>query len=202
LITLESVAKSFGSVEVLTNLSLNLESSMSHCIIGRSGCGKSTLLKMMALIAKPDKGKITINGTDVTLLNEQECEKFRNQTISYSFQEPLLIPYMTSLENITEVLGIDKDMAIRELSRLGLSKRLDHLPSKLSVGEKKRVDIARAILKGSSILIADEPLSNLDPASSLMVMELLRAHANNGGSVIYSAVEPTDGKFADNIVNL
>jgi putative ABC transport system ATP-binding protein len=93
-------------------------------------------------------------------------------------------------------------MAIRELSRLGLSKRLDHLPSKLSVGEKKRVDIARAILKGSSILIADEPLSNLDPASSLMVMELLRAHANNGGSVIYSAVEPTDGKFADNIVNL
>jgi putative ABC transport system ATP-binding protein len=122
--------------------------------------------------------------------------------ISYSFQEPLLIPYLTVLENITSILSVSSERAVETLSNLGMMNRLRHKPSTLSVGEKKKVDIARAVLKGSSILIADEPLSNLDPSSSLKVMNLLKEHSQNGGTTIYSSVNETDARFADYIMHM
>jgi len=202
MIRLEGVYKSYGSIRVLENFSFNLEAGKSLCIVGRSGCGKSTLLKVIALIAKPDQGNITIDGKNANEQNEAKLEKLRKEKIAYSFQEPLLIPYMTAIENLTEVTGTQKEKAVELLSQLGLSDRLNHKPSKLSAGEKKRVDIARALLKGSAVLVADEPLSNLDPTTGLKVMELLRVHAQNGGTVVYSSVEPSDAKFADSIINM
>lgn len=202
MIRLEGVYKSYGSIRVLENFSFNLEAGKSLCIVGRSGCGKSTLLKVIALIAKPDQGNITIDGKNANEQNEAKLEKLRKEKIAYSFQEPLLIPYMTAIENLTEVTGTQKEKAVELLSQLGLSDRLNHKPSKLSAGEKKRVDIARALLKGSAVLVADEPLSNLDPTTGLKVMEMLRVHAQNGGTVVYSSVEPSDAKFADSIINM
>ena len=202
MIRLESIHKSYGSIRVLENVSISIETGRVLCILGRSGCGKSTLLKVIALIAKPDQGNLTIDGKNVTGQNEAKIEELRKEKIAYSFQEPLLIPYMTAIENLTEVIGIQKEKAVELLSQLGLSDRLNHKPSKLSVGEKKRLDIARALLKDSAVLIADEPLSNLDPTTGLKVMELLRMHAHKGGTVVYSSVEPSDAKFADSIINM
>ncbi len=202
MISLEGIHKSYGSIKVLENFSFNLEAGKSICIMGRSGCGKSTLLKVIALIAKPDRGNIIIDGKNVDEQNEAELEELRKDKIAYSFQEPLLIPYMTALENLTEILGAEKEKAAEMLSQLGLSDRLSHKPSKLSAGEKKRVDIARALLKKSALLVADEPLSNLDPTTGVKVMELLRTYTQNGGTVVYSSVEPSDAKFADIIINM
>jgi len=202
MISLEGIYKSYGSIKVLENFSFNLKSGKSICIMGRNGCGKSTLLKVIALIAKPDQGNIIIDGKNVDEQNEAELEELRKEKIAYSFQEPLLIPYMTALENLTEILGAEKEKAVEMLSQLGLSDRLSHKPSKLSAGEKKRVDIARALLKKSALLVADEPLSNLDPTTGVKVMEQLRTYIQNGGTVVYSSVEPSDAKFADIIINM
>ena len=143
-----------------------------------------------------------IDGREISGLRESELDAVRREKIAYSFQEPLLIPYMTALENLTEILGAEKEKAVEVLSKLGLSDRLGHMPSKLSVGEKKRVDVARAVLKGSALLVVDEPLSNVDPSTGLKVMELLRDHARNGGMVVYSSVEPSDARFADFVTKM
>ena len=170
--------------------------------MGRSGCGKSTLLKIVALIAKSDSGNVIIDGIEVNGLKDSELQTLRREKISYSFQEPLLMPYLTAVENLTEVIGVSRETAVEVLSKLGLSHRLRHKPSKLSVGEKKRVDIARALLRGSPIMVADEPLSNLDPTNGVEVMNLLKAYARKGGTDIYSSVEPSDAKFADNTITM
>jgi len=202
MIKLEGVYKSYGAIRVLENFSYEFEEAKAICIVGKSGCGKSTLLKIIALIAAPDKGLVLLNGREINGFDEWELDLVRKEKIAYSFQEPLLIPYMTTLENLTEILGAEKEKAVEMLSKLGLSDRLSHMPSKLSVGEKKRVDVARAVLKGSVLLVVDEPLSNLDPSMGLKVMELLKAHARNGGTVVYSAVEPSDARFADCVINM
>lgn len=202
MIKLEGVYKSYGAIKVLENFSFEVEDGMSVCIVGRSGCGKSTLLKIIALIAAPDRGRVFLSGREINGLAESELDEIRKEKIAYSFQEPLLIPYMTALENLTEILGVEKEKAVEVLSKLGLSNRLSHMPSRLSVGEKKRVDLARAVLKGSALLVADEPLSNLDSSTGLKVMELLKAHTMNGGTVVYSSVEPSDARFADCVINM
>lgn len=202
MITLEGISKSYGSLQVLKNINMDIDSGRMICILGKSGCGKSTLLKLMALISRPTEGKILIDGKDTTLFNNEDLDKLRRMKISYSFQEPLLIPYLTTLENLTEVLGIPKNMAIEILTQLGLSERINYMPQKLSVGEKKRVDIARAFLKNSPLLIVDEPLSNLDPDNSLKVIDLFKIRIKKNGTVIYSSVEPSEVKFADYVINI
>ena len=197
MLKLENVSKSYGSIRVLENCNFSIETGKSVCIVGRSGCGKSTLLNVIALITKPDQGRILIDGKLVNIQNEAELEAFRREKVAYSFQEPLLISYMTATENLTEVIDVPKEKAVKLLSKLGLSNRLNHKPSKLSVGEKKRVDIARALLKNSSLLVADEPLSNLDSATGQMVIDLLHEYLQNGRTVVFSSVEPSDAKFAD-----
>jgi len=201
-IALENVYKSYGAIKVLEGVSLRIEAGKSLCILGKSGCGKSTVLKLLALMTRPDRGEMLIDGKNVVGMSEAEIEALRRRSIAYTFQEPLLVPYVTALENITLVLGTPKVRATDMLSYLGLSERLDQRPPSLSGGEKKRVDIARAILKGSSILVADEPLSNLDPDSGSKVIALLRKHASDGGVLVYSSVEPSQAKFADEVVEM
>ena len=202
MIALENVYKSYGAIKVLEGVSLRIEAGKSLCILGKSGCGKSTVLKLLALMTRPDRGEMLIDGKNVVGMSEAEIEALRRRSIAYTFQEPLLVPYVTALENITLVLGTPKVRATDMLSYLGLSERLDQRPPSLSGGEKKRVDIARAILKGSSILVADEPLSNLDPDSGSKVIALLRKHASDGGVLVYSSVEPSQAKFADEVVEM
>lgn len=202
MIKLEGVYKNYGAIKVLEGMDLQVEEGKPLCLLGRSGCGKSTLLKLIALITRPDKGSLIVDGKDVAGMTDAEMDEARRTKVSYTFQEPLLIPYITALENVTEVTGVPKDRAAEVLTRLGLGDRLNHRPPKLSGGEKKRVDVARAILRGTPILVADEPLSNLDPETGENVMGLLKAHAERGGVVVYSSVEPNETKFAAQIVNM
>jgi ABC-type lipoprotein export system ATPase subunit len=204
------VSKSYGAIKILENVNIRVEKGQTFCIIGPSGCGKSTLLKVMALITRADKGVVTINGTDIhnaSLTDNSQLDRIRSSVISYSFQESLLLPYLSALDNIVTVLSPIKkeessgnhleNEAKNMLSKLGLANRLQHYPSKLSVGEKKRVDLARALLKGSELLIADEPLSNLDPDIGNIVMDLLKERAQKGAAVVYSSVSPSDSRYAD-----
>jgi putative ABC transport system ATP-binding protein len=202
MIRLEGVYKNYGAIRVLEGMDLEVEEGKPLCLLGRSGCGKSTLLKLMALITRPDKGVLLVDGKDVAKMTDSEMDEARREKVSYTFQEPLLIPYITALENVIEVTGAPKDKAVQVLTELGLGDRLNHRPPKLSGGEKKRVDVARAILRETPILVADEPLSNLDPETGEKVMQLLRAHAEDGGVLVYSSVEPSEARFAAQVVNM
>lgn len=202
MIRLDGVHKSYGSTKVIEGLDLQIEEGRSICILGRSGCGKSTLLKLIALIARPDSGEVLVNERSVNAMSDAEMSEVRRKSIAYSFQEPLLIPYISALENATIMTGATKSRAMELLGLLGLSERLSYHPSQLSGGEKKRVDLARALLKGSPVLVADEPLSNLDPDIGSEAMELLLTHVEKGGSLVFSAVEPSQTKFAVQVVNM
>jgi polar amino acid transport system ATP-binding protein len=203
LIAAKSLCKSFEAINPVKDVSFTVEGGSSICILGRSGCGKTTLLKMMASILTPDGGYVLLDGKNVTRLRGAELTRLRSK-IAYSFQEPLLLPYLNALENITSVLypisSRPKSSIIEEarktLSLLGLASRMNHYPSKLSVGEKKRVDLSRALVKNPSILIADEPFSNLDPETSGAVMRVLREFLRSGGTLAYSSTNPSERKFA------
>lgn len=202
LISVSGLDKSYGAIRVLEDFDLEVKDGQRCCIVGRSGTGKTTLLKAMALIALPDRGTVSIRSRTFDFPSKEEVPT-PGPGVSYSFQEPLLVPYLTAIENITRVLSPNapsqslSDEAKSLLSRLGLGDRLNHLPKKLSVGEKKRVDIARALLRNSTILIADEPFSNLDRKSCDLVEAEFKKYASKGGSVVYSTVDPADKEYAD-----
>ena len=200
----EKLGKSYGAIKAVEGIDLEVKRGRSLCILGRSGCGKTTLLKMLGLILKPDHGRVFIDGVDFSRSSEQEMARSRLK-IGFSFQEPLLLPYLNALQNLSLVVSKVTARNLRELeleatqllSQLGLSKRLGHLPSKLSVGEKNRIDLARAILKHPAIIIADEPFANLDPETSLIVAGALRNHLRTGGILVFSSTEPSHTKQAD-----
>lgn len=202
MIKLDGVYKSYGSVKIIEGMELTIEEGKPLCILGRSGCGKSTLLKLIALLERLDKGTLSVDGTDVSKMNDAEVDKLRKDQIAYTFQEPLLIPYVTALENVTMVTGVPEETAAKLLGELGLGERLNFRPQKLSGGERKRVDVARAILRARHVLVADEPLSNLDPKTGSIVMDMLSSHAARGGILVYSAVEPAEAESAAQVVKL
>ncbi len=199
---LEKIYKSYGAIKVLEGVDLSIAKGKSICLLGKSGCGKSTLLKVIAMLTRPDGGKMYIDDTEVTSMQQNELDVLRGSLIAYSFQEPLLLPYLTAIENITVPLGVEEKRASEVLEQLGLGERVSHRPTKLSGGERKRVDIARALLRNCPILVADEPLSNLDPESGEKVMKLLNKHKEIGGMVIYSSVDPAGAEYADIVINM
>lgn len=202
MIRLEGACKSYGSVCIVEGMKLTVEEGKPLCILGRSGCGKSTLLKLIALMDRLDKGTLSVDGRDVGKMSDTEVDRLRRDKIAYTFQEPLLIPYVTALENVTMVTGVPREKAAEVLGELGLSDRLNYRPQKLSGGERKRVDVARAILRAKPILVADEPLSNLDPKTGSIVMGMLNSHAERGGILVYSAVEPTEAESAAQVLKM
>lgn len=178
-------------------------------MVGPSGCGKSTLLRVMALLLPPDSGSIEFEGNLVDCKDVGTIQRLRHR-ISFSFQEPLLLPYMTTLQNLVDVLSFAhnshdpylEERSVETLSGLGLSERLQYMPPHLSVGEKKRADIARALVRQCDLLLADEPFSNLDPHSKELVQLQLKESAARGGSVVYTSVDPVDGIYADVVHSL
>jgi putative ABC transport system ATP-binding protein len=149
-------------------------------LVGRSGCGKSTLLHVVSGIGSADSGKVIVNGLDITRLPEAGRDRFRAENIGYVFQTFNLLPGFSALENVQ--LGMTfargrKDAArARELlDRVGLSHRLSHRPSAMSVGEQQRVAVARALANRPKLLLADEPTANVDPANQQAIIDLIRS---------------------------
>jgi putative ABC transport system ATP-binding protein len=152
----------------------------------------------------PDQGLVIVDGKNLVSPDKSPL-RIRNN-IGYSFQEPLLIPYLSALENV--MIANPRENPRKEseaaelLSQLGLSDRLAHSPSNLSTGEKKRVDLARALFQKPKILVADEPLLGLDPKAIDLTVNMLRDYCTTETSVLYSASDPNHASFATAIFEL
>lgn len=169
MIELSGITKSFGKLQVLKGIDLNINKREVVSIVGPSGAGKTTLLQIMGTLDKADSGSVVINGTEISRLKEKELSAFRNKEIGFVFQFHQLLPEFTALENITIPALINgtsssaaKVRAMEILDFLGLSDRASHKPSELSGGEKQRVAVARALINNPSVILADEPSGSLD----------------------------------------
>lgn len=165
----ELIVKSFGELEVLKGISLEVGKGEIVSIVGASGAGKTTLLQILGTLGKPDAGKVYINNRDVFSFGEKDLSRFRNKEIGFVFQFHHLLPEFSAFENvcipgyIARRKRSDVESRARELLKiLDLSDRLDHKPSQLSGGEKQRVAVARALINEPAVILADEPSGNLD----------------------------------------
>jgi len=182
MLELKSLKKAYvqGSqeIEIFENLSFHLNEGERVAIMGKSGSGKSTLLSLISGIIKADEGDIILNSVSYKDLKEAEINDFRATNIGFIFQNFHLVSYLNALENVmlpAKVCNIAnaKEKAVELLKSVGLSHRLDHLPSQLSGGEKQRVAIARALIHNPKIILADEPSGNLDEETGIAVMDKL-----------------------------
>ena len=169
MIKAENIHKSFGSLEVLKGVTLNIKPSEVVSIVGPSGAGKTTLLQILGTLSKPDSGSLFIDGKQIDTLDDNALSDFRNQRIGFVFQFHHLLPEFTALENVmipALIARRDRREAEREalelLKMMELSDRTTHKPSALSGGEQQRVAIARALINRPALLLADEPSGNLD----------------------------------------
>ena len=192
-ISLESVDLSLGygatRVHVLKDISLTIARGESVGLVGPSGSGKSTLLMAMAGLERPDRGKITIDGTRLDELSEDALARFRGARIGIVFQSFHLISTMTALENVAiplELAGGREafDRARKNLAAVGLVERLAHYPAQLSGGEQQRVALARALAPNPSIIVADEPTGNLDEATGKGIIDLMFAAQRERGTTL------------------
>jgi len=182
MLKLQSLKKSYAqgsqTVEIFENLNFHIKEKQKIAIMGKSGSGKSTLLSLISGIIKPNSGDIILNSVSYKDLQESELNDFRATNIGFVFQNFHLVSYLNALENVmlpAKVCNIQnpKQKAIELLKSVGLSHRLDHLPSQLSGGEKQRVAIARALIHNPKIILADEPSGNLDEETGIEVMDKL-----------------------------
>lgn len=185
-LTLGSAA---ASVHVLKGMTLSIEAGQSVGIVGPSGSGKSTLLMVLAGLERLDGGEITIDGTALQGLSEDQVAEFRGRNIGIVFQSFHLIPNMTALENVAvplELANVADAFAIaaRELTAVGLGARLSHYPGQLSGGEQQRVAIARALAPSPKLLIADEPTGNLDAETGRQIADLLFSKQSERGMTL------------------
>ena len=169
MIKLEGITKSFGSLQVLKGIVLEINKGEIVSIVGPSGAGKTTLLQIMGTLDEPDAGVVQIDGTMVSRMKEKELSAFRNKNIGFVFQFHQLLPEFTALENVmipALIAGVSSkeahERAMKILDFMGLVDRASHKPNELSGGEKQRVAVARALINDPAVILADEPSGSLD----------------------------------------
>lgn len=174
-----AIHKSYGNLQVLKGVDLEIAQSEIVSIVGSSGAGKSTLLQILGTLDKPDSGELEMDGKNLIKLKGEELAKFRNERIGFIFQFHNLLPEFTALENI-QIPGFIKNSNEKGLLKkaselaeiLGISHRLDSKPSTLSGGEQQRVAVARALINSPAVIFADEPSGNLDTQNARALHEL------------------------------
>ena len=211
LINVKKVYKDPNEIVVFENLNLKISENEIIAITGPSGSGKTTLLNLIGMIDFPDEGEILINSKSIKNLNEDEISKLRNDFIGFVFQSSHLINELTVLENVlipslikNKFLNNDSlRRAIEILDYFQISNKKDNLPSEISGGEKKRVEIARAIMNNPKIIIADEPTANLDQKLKFSIMEILFKIRNDfGTTIIFSTHDYEILKYADKVYKI
>ena len=217
MIELKNIYKSFGSLEVLRNVSATINNGEVVSIVGPSGAGKTTLLQIAGSLDKADSGNILYDGIDISTLSEKKLAEFRNSKIGFVFQFHQLLPEFTAIENVAipaliaggkkaDVMRIASEL----LSLVGMQERTDHKPSELSGGEKQRVAVARAIINSPDVIFADEPSGSLDSKNKDELHKLffdLRArfnqtfvivtHDEHLASMCDRILKMEDGKFIE-----
>ena len=217
MIELKNIYKSFGSLEVLRNVSATINNGEVVSIVGPSGAGKTTLLQIAGSLDKADSGNILYAGIDISTLSEKKLAEFRNSKIGFVFQFHQLLPEFTAIENVAIpalIAGGKKADVMRKASELlslvGMQERADHKPPELSGGEKQRVAVARAIINSPDIIFADEPSGSLDSKNKDELHKLffdLRArfnqtfvivtHDEHLASMCDRILKMEDGKFIE-----
>ena len=213
-IELDQVSKTYkmGDVEVqaLKNVDLRIDKKEFVAITGPSGSGKSTLLHMVGCLDRPTEGKIILDGTDVSKLDDSELARLRGNKLGFVFQFFNLYPTLTALENVElPMMIIEKNKDERKkrslelLKIVGMEKRAEHLPSQLSGGERQRVAIARALANDPPLILADEPTGNLDSKIGGDIMKFLNMLQENEGKTIVMVTHESDiAKYAERIIYL
>ena len=212
MIELTSVSKTVTSggspLTILHPMSFQIARGRAVAITGPSGSGKSTLLGLIAGLDAPTTGRISLDGTDITILGEEQLARLRGEKVGIVFQFFHLLPSLTAYENVLvpmEIAGV-RDPATRAralLDDVGLANRGHHYPSQLSGGEQQRVAIARALANDPPIVLADEPTGNLDSATGRQVIDLLvSVNRNRGRTLVLVTHDRELAAFADEVIAL
>jgi putative ABC transport system ATP-binding protein len=213
MISIKNITKNFTSGDVVTHvlrgINLEIPSGQFVSIVGASGAGKSTLLYQMSLLDTPTSGTISVDGKEISTLDDMGAIQYRLENFGFVFQDYALVPELTALENVTIIglmQGADyeqvKKEAIEILTSFNLAKQIDHLPSQLSGGEQQRVSVARAIIKKPKILFADEPTASLDSTMSAQVIDVLISLNKKGQTIVMVTHEEEYARLADRIVRV
>ena len=197
-----------GNVNIIKNISLNIDQGESIGLIGPSGSGKSSLLMLAGGLERASSGEIEILGQLITEMSEDKLSKLRRNNVGVVFQSFHLIPTLTALENVATPLEISfsknpNKHAIMALDRVGLSHRAGHYPSQLSGGEQQRVALARAYVSNPKILLADEPTGNLDEENTKAIVDLLFEIKNENDTTLFLVTHSRElAKKCDRIIKI
>jgi len=197
-----------GEVRALDGVDLRVEPGEFVAIKGPSGSGKSTLLLTLGGMVRPSEGRVVVAGTDLYALAPGERARFRAENIGFVFQLFHLVPYLNVLENVLVPAlasgdsGERRARALALVERFGLADRLDHRPAELSIGERQRVAMARALLNRPKIVLADEPTGNLDPDNATEIMNYLSEFQREGGTVLVVTHEELAARYAHRTLHL
>jgi putative ABC transport system ATP-binding protein len=212
IVTATDVRRRFGegdaAVNALAGVSVGFERGHFSAIMGPSGSGKSTLMHILAGLDRPTSGTVTLDGTEITGLDDAALTRLRRDKLGFIFQFFNLIPVLTAEENVALPLSIagvkpDADWIDRLIKTVGLDDRRTHRPSELSGGQQQRVAVARALASKPAVVFADEPTGNLDSKSSEEVLQLLRHAVDEfGQTVVMVTHDPTAAAVADRVVVL
>ena len=209
IVKFENVSRVYTSgdheLRALDRVSFTLDEGKFVVILGPSGAGKSTLLNLLGGLDSPTIGKITVAGTDISKLNDDELADYRAAKVGFVFQFYNLIPTLTVYENVKLVAEISpKALDAKEMiDRVGLLDHLNNFPAELSGGEQQRISIARALCKNPQILLCDEPTGALDSATGVMVLKLLLEMARNYGKTIVIVTHNQNiAKMADTVIRV
>ena len=195
------------NIEVLHGLSLHIKKGEKVFLCGPSGAGKTTLMYTLAGLEPPQEGNVKIDGTDIYALSMAKRALCRNKTMGFIFQNYMLMPELTAIENAslaTAVAGTEATERVTALlERVGLGDRLNHLPNELSGGEQQRVAIARALAHNPSIIFADEPTGNLDSRNGRQILDLLFELADEGNKTLVMVThDPDIARLGDRVLTI
>jgi len=200
----------FGDIEVVKGVSVDLQPGEFVSLVGKSGSGKTTLLALLSGLERPTSGQVTLCGQDIVTASEDELALFRRANIGFIFQSFQLIPTLSAWENVAVPLFPEKmaeeerrERATSLLRQMQMEHRLDQLPGTLSGGEKQRVAIARALINHPQIIFADEPTGNLDSQTGQAIMEILTTlHREQGLSILMVTHDLELSKSADRLLRM
>ncbi len=210
MIELRNICKSYGSLAVLSDVSLTVGNNEIITIVGPSGAGKTTLLQIAGALDRPDSGKVIYDGTDLSGLNDRRLSEFRNRNIGFIFQFHQLLPEFTAVENAAMpalIAGLPRrkafDKASELLDMLGLGERLRHKPSEMSGGERQRTAVARALINDPRVVFADEPTGSLDSRNRDEIRSLMAdLRQRLGQTFVIVTHDPSVSEIADRIIHM